>query len=150
MNEQANKVLADLLQKASNGIDAAVSFSQAQIPDVVHQLLIWNFTKSLLMTVIAFASVYPVVWILRRSWQRIPDGVFRSGDGYSCENGRTKYVPTLMWDKYGEISFTIMIPAPILVFWATWFFMTVLDLTWLKIWIAPKLYLLEYAASLIK
>ncbi|OSL33845.1 hypothetical protein [Escherichia albertii] len=42
MEEQANKILIELLQKASNGIDAAVSFSQAQIPDVVHQLLLWN------------------------------------------------------------------------------------------------------------
>ncbi len=52
MNEQANKILADLLQKASNGIDAAVSFSQAQIPDVIHQLLVWNFTFSLITTVV--------------------------------------------------------------------------------------------------
>ncbi|EJH8570517.1 hypothetical protein MU083_001490 [Escherichia coli] len=33
MEEQANKILVELLQKASNGIDAAVSFSQAQIAD---------------------------------------------------------------------------------------------------------------------
>lgn len=31
MEEQANKILVELLKKASNGIDAAVSFSQAQI-----------------------------------------------------------------------------------------------------------------------
>lgn len=29
-------------------------------------------------------------------------------------------------------------------------FVILSDLTWLKIWLAPKLYLLEYAASLIK
>jgi hypothetical protein len=46
MNEQANKILVELLQKAANGIDAAVSFSQAQIPEVVHQLLVWKFTKA--------------------------------------------------------------------------------------------------------
>ncbi len=46
MEEQANKILVELLQKASNGIDAAVSFSQAQIPDVVHQLLLWNIVTN--------------------------------------------------------------------------------------------------------
>lgn len=35
MNEQANKILFNLLQKASDGIDAAVSFSQAQVPDII-------------------------------------------------------------------------------------------------------------------
>lgn len=50
MEEQANKILVELLQKASNGIDAAVSFSQAQIPDVVHQLLLWNMVDSLIKT----------------------------------------------------------------------------------------------------
>lgn len=46
MNEQANKILVELLQKAANGIDAAVSFSQAQIPEVVHQLLDGNSPKA--------------------------------------------------------------------------------------------------------
>ncbi|EKP8990625.1 hypothetical protein P4K59_005112, partial [Escherichia coli] len=53
MEEQANKILVELLQKASNGIDAAVSFSQAQIPDVVHQLLLWNMVDSLIKTLMA-------------------------------------------------------------------------------------------------
>lgn len=51
MNEQANKILVDLLQKASNGIDAAVSFSQAQVPDVIHQLLVWSSVQSALFQV---------------------------------------------------------------------------------------------------
>ncbi|MDA6225065.1 hypothetical protein OSK11_24985, partial [Escherichia coli] len=58
MEEQANKILVELLQKASNGIDAAVSFSQAQIPDVVHQLLLWNMVDSLIKTLIAWICPY--------------------------------------------------------------------------------------------
>lgn len=42
MNEQANKILIDLLQKAANGVDAAVSFSQAQVPDIIRQLMVWK------------------------------------------------------------------------------------------------------------
>ncbi|WP_228724015.1 hypothetical protein [Raoultella ornithinolytica] len=45
MNEQANKILVDLLKKASDGIDAAVSFSQAQIPDVISQLMTWKMVQ---------------------------------------------------------------------------------------------------------
>lgn len=61
MNEQANKILVELLQKASNGIDAAVTFSQAQIPDVIHQLLVWNFTKSLALTLLMVLTIPFVV-----------------------------------------------------------------------------------------
>ncbi|MFK9827768.1 hypothetical protein ACJENK_24655, partial [Escherichia coli] len=57
MNEQANKVLSELLQKASNGVDAAVSFSQAQVPDVIHQLLIWNAVSSLMFQAVAILTV---------------------------------------------------------------------------------------------
>ncbi|WP_370551894.1 hypothetical protein [Enterobacter cloacae complex sp. P2B] len=57
MNEQANKILVELLQKAANGIDAAVSFSQAQIPEVVHQLLVWKFTKSMMLTLVILATI---------------------------------------------------------------------------------------------
>ena len=42
MNEQANKILIDLLQKAANGVDAAMSFSQAQVPDIIRQLMVWK------------------------------------------------------------------------------------------------------------
>ncbi|HBY9737808.1 TPA: hypothetical protein MJA81_23810 [Klebsiella pneumoniae] len=42
MNEQANKILIDLLQRAASGVDAAVSFSQAQVPDIIRQLMVWK------------------------------------------------------------------------------------------------------------
>jgi hypothetical protein len=57
MNEQANKILLGLLQKASDGIDAAVSFSQAQIPDVINQLLIWKAASSFLSFLIGLLLI---------------------------------------------------------------------------------------------
>lgn len=150
MNEQANKILADLLQKASNGIDAAVSFSQAQIPDVIHQLLMWNFTKSIVMSVLAIMTIYPVVRLVRRSLRRIPDGVYLRGEGYSWDEGKPKYKPGLVWDSKGDISPVVMLPVAFLALWLMWVLGSITDLTWLKIWIAPKLYLIEYAAHLVK
>lgn len=150
MNEQANKILADLLQKASNGIDAAVSFSQAQIPDVIHQLLVWNFTKSIVMTVLAILTIFPVIWLVRYSLRRVPDGVCQRGEGYSWDVGRQKYKPGLVWDSKGDITPTVMLPLSFLVVWLVWALDSITDLTWLKIWLAPKLYLIEYAAHLVK
>lgn len=150
MNEQANKILAELLQKASNGIDAAVSFSQAQIPDVIHQLLVWNFTKSIVMTILALLSVFPVIWLVRYCARRVPDGVYQRGEGYSWGEGKPKFKPNLVWDSKGDINPAVMIPIFFLVLWLMWAIESVTDLTWLQIWLAPKLYLIEYASRLLK
>ena len=58
MQEEANKILVDLLKKASDGIDSAIAFSQAQIPDVVHQLLVWNMVDSLITVRLFFLSYH--------------------------------------------------------------------------------------------
>lgn len=149
MNEQANKILVELLQKAANGIDAAVSFSQAQIPDVVHQLLVWNMTHSLIMTVIAISTIPLVVWFVKRQYRKVEIGKF-GNEGYSWDKGNPKYSPTMVWDSKGELSFLIVPGVAVLLFWGLWVIAIVTKMTWLKIWLAPKLYLLEYAASLIK
>lgn len=148
MTEQTDKVLAQLIQRASDGIDAAVSFSQAQLPDVIHQLLVWNFTRSLLMTVIALASIPLMIWFIRSQVRRRPDGVVERG--CSWEVGRPRYVPTLVWDNTGDLSPLSFLLAVAVGFWALFVLRVVIDATWLEIWLAPKLYLIEYAAQLIK
>lgn len=149
MEEQANKILVELLQKAVAGIDAAVSFSQAQIPDVVHQLLVWNMTHSLIMTIIAISTIPLVVWFVKRQCRKVEIGKF-GNEAYSWDRGNPKYSPTMVWDSKGELSFFVVPMAGVICIWGLWVIAVVTRMTWLKIWLAPKLYLLEYAASLIK
>ncbi|EAA3915811.1 hypothetical protein AB2W86_003440 [Salmonella enterica] len=149
MNEQANKILVELLQKASNGIDAAVSFSQAQIPEVIHQLLVWNMVHSLIMTLIAISTIPLVFWFVKRQCRKVEVGKF-DNEGYSWDRGNPKYSPTMVWDSKGELSFLIVPGAAVLLFWGLWVIVVVTKMTWLKILLAPKLYLIEYAATLIK
>ncbi|HGH4643582.1 TPA: hypothetical protein ACJIWE_000707 [Enterobacter roggenkampii] len=141
MNEQANKILVDLLQKASNGIDAAVSFSQAQIPDVIHQLLVWNFASSICAQVfgllVVIACPFPTKAILSRyAKAKVKDET---------------WVIDQSFDYTKSMSFSAFCA---LVMCAVAFFVGVLmvatNFDWLKIWLAPKLYLIEYAASLVK
>lgn len=120
MNEQANKVLAELLEKATNGIDAAVSFSQSQLPDVIHQLLVWNAVSSALAQIVGMLIIIlPIVYSVKK-WELI------------CDN-----------DCQPFMMFHIMTLSIGLLFVAD-------NFDWLKIWLAPKLYLIEYAASLMK
>ncbi|KFC12661.1 phage transmembrane protein [Trabulsiella guamensis ATCC 49490] len=125
MNEQANKILVELLQKAADGIDSAVAFSQAQIPDVIHQLLIWNAVSSLLFQLIAILTVMGFLLTVKKAWN--------VAEGYSGAD-----FLAFLYITSGALTSIIM-------FVGFWF-----NFDWLKIWLAPKLYLLEYATSLIK
>lgn len=140
MEEQANKILVELLQKASNGIDAAVSFSQAQIPDVVHQLLIWSFVHSALFQVtgllllIAATKLPSFARTARNNGERWTSFDGRPNDGHFISSVYydicTVFVPI-----FGSIMGVLIIA---------------FNFEWLKIWLAPKLFLIEYAASLVK
>lgn len=149
MNEQANKVLSELLQKAANGIDYAVSFSQAQLPDVIHQLLVWNFVHSMLISALALASILPVFWFVKKQMKKVQTGVI-GDEACSWDRGKPKYAVTLIWDSKGEINGFIVLLVVSGVTWGMWVISSLTNPAWLKIWLAPKLYLIEYAASLVK
>ncbi|NDJ59432.1 hypothetical protein GWD52_21095 [Enterobacteriaceae bacterium 4M9] len=126
MSEQTDKVLAELIQKASDGIDAAVSFSQAQLPDVVYQLLLWNATASLMMQV--FCVVFFITYAVGLRWA-IPE----------ASNSSSRYeMAAFFFVLIGAVS------SPSLLF------VFIFNFDWLKIWLAPKLYLIEYAAQFLK
>ncbi|MBN4658406.1 hypothetical protein H3284_21090 [Escherichia coli] len=140
MEEQANKILVELLQKASNGIDAAVSFSQAQIPDVVHQLLIWSFVHSALFQVAGLLLLIAAIKLpsfartARNNSERWTSFDGRPNDGHFISSVYydicTVFVPI-----FGSIMGVLIIA---------------FNFEWLKILLAPKLFLIEYAASLVK
>ncbi|MCI3734437.1 hypothetical protein MQA00_10870 [Escherichia coli] len=149
MQEGANKILVDLLQKASDGIDSAIAFSQAQIPDVVHQLLVWNMVDSLIKTLIAISTIPLVIWFMKKQCKKVEIGKF-DNEGRSWDNGQPKYKPTMIWESDGRLSGFVLPLVAVFILWFSFIISVVANMTWLKIWLAPKLYLIEYAASLIK
>lgn len=130
MNEQLQKVLADIITRVTSGADAAIQFGKEQIPEVLKQLLVWNFTFSFMVWLSATAIIVGyVIWMLTkfRWW-------FKNQRNTTTELDAAVIAIAVVW---GFISLIMTF-----VFWC--------NLDWLKIWVAPKLYLLEYAASLIK
>ncbi len=121
MNEEAQKILLDLLKKAANGIDSAVAFSQQQIPDVVNQLLLWNAVSSAMIQALCLIIIITCVILCIQAWRKMEDV-----DGMM--------IVTM---------FCFIISAILTLVFFNYF-------DWLKIWLAPKLYLIEYAASLVK
>ena len=127
MNEEAQKALAELLQKTLSGIDTVVGFSQVQLPEVIQQLLVWNAVSSLLIQVVSI--IYLVVFI--KYTPKIIRHMFRC----NCPTSEAIYLISLI------VASVIALVATIQSFD---------NFDWIKIWLAPKLYLIEYASYLLK
>lgn len=134
MKDQTEQVLASLLERAVQGIDEAVAFSQAQVPDVVEQLLLWKAVESGIWFSCGFLFILAIFlfwrWVLPKVIEeyKLPSLKRRESIEF--------FVPmagTLVSMTMGSIAITMMAR----------------NLDWLKILIAPKLYLLEYAAKLV-
>ncbi|HAT2607121.1 TPA: hypothetical protein I8235_000030 [Kluyvera intermedia] len=141
MQEEAQKILIEMLKKASDGVDAAVSFSQAQIPDVVHQLLVWKFASSIVVMIVGLCLLFTALLTARMILISYSKANVR--DGSWVIDNSFEYVKSISFTASAVILFCVIIfVVSILV--------VINSFDWLKIWLAPKLYLIEYAASLIK
>ncbi|WP_109910826.1 hypothetical protein [Proteus mirabilis] len=139
MNEQVSRALTDLLEKASNGIDSTVAFSQANLPEVIHQLLTWKMTMGVIWSVVGVAlialAIFMPIWAKKAK---------SNGAIWTYHAGEINYnINSVMYDLFRAI-----LPVPIL-FLGVVIFIDGFSM-WLKMLLAPKLYLIEYTASLIK
>ena len=123
MSEQFEAVLADIIKKTATTAEAAGSFVLSEIPEIVNQLLVWKFWVAMTWSVVSFA-------------------VFIIANIYGF-----KYLIKGIKEHDHDIGFLgtiILIPN----------FLTILPVTiintgiWMQIWLAPKIYLIEYASKL--
>jgi len=121
MNEELQKALGELLSKANDGIDAASGFLVAELPEVIQQLLSWHCVLSLV-----WAIVFVVMFITSIK-------LFLWGGGEDCKGSEMEVVVWLLTALGGVVTFFLAINRIIEA---------------LQIWIAPKVWLIEYAASL--
>ncbi|HIG9922861.1 TPA: hypothetical protein ACYDG9_004373 [Escherichia coli] len=121
-----------------------------KLPVVVQGVILGLLiTAAILLINAAILTIPLVFWFMKKQCQRVETG--KIGDeGYSWERGNPKYRPTMVWDSKGDINLLIMPLVGVLALWGVFIIGVVTNMTWLKIWLAPKLYLIEYAASLVK
>lgn len=133
MNEQLATAITALINQSLELFNQGVSFLSQEIPDVVHQLLIWKLTQSLIYTVGAAigTAIFIGLWI----W------VFKI-----CLKMHRKGKESDYYIPWFPFSLGTILYAFIYCIFIYYYF----NLTWLQIWIAPKVYLIEYAAKLIK
>ena len=131
MNEQLQTALADLIAVATRGANESVDFLRAELPDVVQQLLMWKAVSSALGLGFVVALAIVAFVLFRRG--------FRMLETIPAEYDDSPRFWTRTWLIVGSVICGLILAVRLLNSFA-----------WLKILIAPKLYLIEYAARLAK
>jgi hypothetical protein len=119
--------LVDIIQQVSGGVKQGVDFLQAEIPDVVRQLLVWKLAEAAVKGTLLFLFVLGLIPLVKwgRKYHETYDQYDFPGHIFLC-------------GTYGFVSLFCAVGG------------VQYGLTALQIYIAPKVWLIEYAASLVK
>jgi hypothetical protein len=142
VNTKVQDALVDVINKSVTAFEQGASFLAAELPDVVYQLLLWHAVKSAVFCVIGIFLLVLMVVIL----------VKYSGKGAETEENeyhRMKYKWTLTHDDDGDVGPHVIVLGVVCIL-LTFISFALINMTWLQIMIAPKIFLIEYAANLLK
>lgn len=117
--------LVSIIQSVQTGVQAGVTFLSAEIPDVLRQLLMWKMVNALIYGVLFFILTTVSLCILRKTHKAEPMEADHPllAIGWLVSLASAAVFLFLSVDKF---------------------------LVSLQILIAPKVWLIEYAASLVK
>lgn len=144
MNETLQQAMLSLIDSTVSTVQDGVAFLKQEIPDVITQLLTWHMVESLLyffvFILLSLSCVIVVYFVFRK---KIVTYLDTSGYPVKMQTG-----PRSLWDE-GKEGYVII--GGLSVIGSVGFaLLSLTQLVWIKILIAPKLYLLEYAATLMK
>jgi hypothetical protein len=125
------KALADILTKTTAGIEKGVEFLNAELPEVINQLLIWKAAEALVFMII-FVCVGCGLLLLSKYMSKYAK---QNVDDWTEEDRAF----------YGAMQWAVCIIGIVVTIAAI-----LSNREWLQIWLAPKIYLIEYAAQLLK
>lgn len=158
MNEESvsmiDNVLAENIEKFSGALGSAVDFTIEQAPEIIQQALYWNLIESGIHNLIGIILIMPII-ILAKVY-------------FDIMNSRPEEEESAKSNKYWEVKVTeyshcsnsvtvsekidveVLLCALMFSSCCSIFGLILINFTFIKIWVAPKLWLLEYASSLVK
>lgn len=126
-NEILTQRLDSILSLLESSAKTAGNFAAEQAPEVIQQLLQWKFTISL---IIFCVGIFLIIASLVATYKIF--FYYKEKNKGSYDEGAEFFSLSIL---FGVLVGAILLSNSI---------------DWLQIWIAPKLYLLEYASSLLK
>lgn len=136
IGESLDKALLTILDKTVTTIDASVNFLAAEIPEIVKELLLFNLVSNSVYVVLVLSLIGLSVKVLSTTIPHWSDSSFK-------ESKHIKSEAALIVRAVSSVVALLILLIPLI-----FVFSKVSDI--IKILIAPRLYLIEYAASLVK
>lgn len=122
LKEKASDVLLSMIDVTVKSMSDVIEFGKQQIPEVIHQLLLWQLTSSLL-----WIAVGIVLAILGGFWcRKVNQWVRQDAENAPAHIGTALVFALSAWAIISN------------------------SLDALQIWVAPKVYLIQYAANLAR
>ena len=103
MKEQMEKGMEEIIKKTRKGLEATVTFLSAEIPDVIHQLLLWYAVKYGTEMLFSLALLAGLVAAIRWGWKKVH--TYETSRGYQGEGA---------YFAFGGLTF--LIGTPLLLF----------------------------------
>jgi flagellar biosynthesis protein FlhB len=129
MTPELEKCLTEITQGVLNSVDKIKSFSEYQLPEYISQLMTWHVMKSFFSLTISFMFLFITFILIKKTFKLA---------GCTDEKG-----------EHSESTIIKMIIYVVLAIVTIVIACANFDLTWLKIWIAPKVWLIDYATGLL-
>lgn len=124
--QKATTVTGQLVDGAKQVTEKSVDFAMEQIPDIIHQLLLWKAADA----VIGIIAMLILIVIFFKFLPKVQAFAKEDRDPASL----------ILYSVFGG-AVLLVFPA-IAIFWNVSLI--------LKIWLAPKIYLIEYVSELVK
>jgi hypothetical protein len=139
MSDKLQGAIGDLITKSLDLAEVSGEFLVNEIPDVVYQLMLWHGVKSGIYCLIGILLPLILLYINYRLYKwvtSVPD---------------SEYPGNTVWDGFNEGQ---EVGTIVYIISSTFICVPIacinINIEWLQIWIAPKVWLLEYAGNFIK
>lgn len=143
MNKPLEDALLQIIQSTTTSMTTAVDFLSAQIPDVIYQLLLWNTIYYSLQCVCGVAiGIFTIKW----TYQIFAIGRTTKTTASALQSFVGSYNHRGEFEEFGPSIILVAVGLPVMALISGAF----TNITWLQILIAPKIWLIEYAAHLVK
>lgn len=157
MNEELQQALVEFIGSFTATLGQTKGFVLEQAPEVIQQLLVWRGVLSLACFVAGLVFLISAP-LLFGAAVRIKDAkaaeakeAYAKGEAWTRFGGRPE-ISTTSWEYDSAVGYGGAIPSVLVLVSILSCILGVclLSLEWLQIWLAPKVYLIEYAAGLAK
>lgn len=138
MNEELQQAVAALINKAVGGVEATTEFLSGELPDYIYQLLMWYGISSLVQAVFGVVLLFYTVHYTKKLGKCIYKGLQEKKE-WAWDGKHTTFGYVVSWFGLAITAFIAFLVA-----------ISNINIEWLQIWIAPKVWLVDYAAEMVK